>query len=51
MFYIPLRRGHYATGRRRVTCTWGPEQPGRTPKSKSRFYNKSTGRWEWRYCY
>ncbi len=45
MFYIPIRR------RRPVACTWGPEDPSRTPKSKARFYNRDTGRWEWRYCY
>ncbi|MFT3901487.1 MAG: hypothetical protein QM728_14740 [Gordonia sp. (in: high G+C Gram-positive bacteria)] len=46
MFTNPARRG-----RRNASCVWGPLVPGRKPKSKSRFYNAQTKRWEWRYCY
>ena len=46
MFPIPMRRN-----RRVATCSWGPEDPSRKAKSKSRFYNEKTRRWEWRYCY
>lgn len=47
MFPVPLRRGSRFVS---SYCT-EPEDPSRKPKSKSRYYNKKTGRWEWGYCY